>query len=63
MTEQAIQAAALDAADRIMDMVARFVPEPERAALWGRVFAEVQAGIVAAVGMERRQDRFEPGRN
>lgn len=62
MTQHPIQAAALDAADRIMDMVARWVPEPERAALWGRLFAEIQAGIVAAVGREDRE-RFEPGRN
>jgi len=63
MTEHAIQCAALDAADRIMDLVARFVPVPEQAALWGRIFAEVQARIVAAVSGAEREERFEPGRN
>jgi hypothetical protein len=62
MSEHAIQSAALDAADRIMDLVARFIPETERAAVWSRVLAEVQARIVAVVGAER-EERLSPSKN
>ncbi len=63
MTEHVIQCAAVDVADRIMEVVASFIPEPERAAMWGRIFAEVQAGIVAVAGAERQQEKLQPSRN
>lgn len=63
MSNRNIDHAALDAADRIMGMIAPLVPQSERAALWGRLFEEITAGIVAAVGAERQQERLEPGRN